>query len=823
MDFSQRMKDLLLPPGPPSIRPATNSLAATGSVTRLTSGNSPSKDNVAAGVPAASMVLDLPERKGVRRAPINEEAVEPGELGSYMSVRVPKNPATRAMITRALKNHYLFSSLDQHEVDEMIDVMSMVTIASGDNVIAQGTPGNCFYVLENGCCDIVVDGELVGKYTNGDAFGELALLYNCPRAATIRATTPCVLWSVERTTFRQIMATTASATQLARVNFLKNVELLQRLSNNQLQKVAAALKLQRFHDGDYIIRQGEDGNTFYIIVEGKVRCTARGHGADAAEKELMMLYRGNYFGEMALMLNEPRQANCIAVGNVDCYVMDRVQFTKLLGPLRSLIDRQMRIRVLRSVPLLSSLTDDELDLLAHALNVVTFDDKATIIREGDAGDIFYMISDGKVSVRKSGFEIMQLRSGEFFGERALLSCEPRAADCVAIGRVECLTLQRDSFEKLLGKLDHIMQREIQRQQLMQQAVLGKSTPRGQSGTQPAAPAAKKMQFKDLEKIRTIGTGTFGRVFLVRHRPTNQAFALKCMQKANIVETHQQKNVLYEKGIIAECDHPFILKLYETFSDANQLYMLFELVQGGELWSLLYEKAFKVPKGVCGAFDVPVARFYASNVVEALRYLQKMNVAYRDLKPENLVLDSAGYLKVVDFGFAKHVPYYKGGALQERSFTLCGTPEYLAPELVLNKGHGKAVDHWALGCLLYELIAGRTPFQHNDQNKIFEKILQGRAQIKFHPKFDPDAKDLVLKLLEPNPALRIGSLAGGMQDVLDHPFFSNVKFDWAALATKNMKAPYAPAIKDPFDAGNFDAYPEDNNVRPYHGHDMFEGF
>lgn len=817
MDFPQRMKDLIMPPAPPTIRPSN--MTASGANSTIVLGDlAAAMPNAKATTASSPMVIDsMGELKGVRRAPIKEDAVEPGDLGSISHVRVPKNAQTRSMISKALKNHYLFSSLDQVEIDEMIDVMAMVTIQAGEHVITQGTAGNCFFVLESGMCDIVVDGQLVGKYNNGDAFGELALLYNCPRAATILATTGCILWSVERTMFRKIMATTASATQLARVNFLKNVELLQRLSNNQLQKVAAALKLQRFNDGEYIIRQGEDGNTFYIIVEGKVRCTSRGTGPDAVEKELMVLYRGNYFGEMALMLHEPRQANCIAVGNVDCYVMDRAQFTKLLGPLRSLIDRQMRIRVLRSVPLLSSLNDDELDILAHALNVVSFEDKSKIIREGDTGDTFFMISDGKVSVQKSGFEIMQLRSGEFFGERALLANEPRAADCVAVGQVECLTLQRDAFERLLGKLDHIMQREIQRQQMMQQAVLGKVDIRS------AAPAVKQILFKDLEKIRTIGSGTFGRVLLVRHRPTNQAFALKCMQKANIVETHQQKNVLYEKGIIQECDHPLILKLFETYSDANQLYMLFELVQGGELWSLLYEKAFQVARGIAGAFDVSVARFYASNVAESLRYLQKMEVAYRDLKPENLVIDSQGYLKMVDFGFAKHVPYYRSGMLMERSFTLCGTPEYLAPELVLNKGHGKAVDHWALGCLLYELIAGRTPFQHNDQNKIFEKIIQGRAQIKFHPKFDPDAKDLVLKLLEPNPALRIGSLAGGMQDVLNHPFFANAKFDWAALAKKTMKAPFVPQLKDAFDAANFDAANEDANVRPFYGNDTFEGF
>ncbi|KAG3169425.1 hypothetical protein PI126_g2823 [Phytophthora idaei] len=495
MDFSKRIKDLILPPAPPSIKPSANSSAAATTTTVQLA-------------PPALNVLDLNEHKGVRRAPIKEEAVEPGDLDSTQHVRVPKNNQTRAMITKALKAHYLFSSLDQGEIDEMIDVMAMVTVQAGEPVIAQGTSGKCFYVLESGNCDIVVDGKLVGTYTNGDAFGELALLYNCPRAATIRATTGCILWTVERTTFRKIMATTASATQLARVNFLKNVELLQRLSNNQLQKVAAALKLQRFNDGDYIIRQGEDGNTFYIIVEGTVRCTSRTAGSDEVEKELMTLQRGNYFGEMALVLNEPRQANCIAVGAVDCYVMDRAEFTKLLGPLRSLIDRQMRIRVLRSVPLLSSLTDDELDILAHALNVVAFEDKSTIIKEGDAADIFYMISDGKVSVRKSGFEIMQLRSGEFFGERALLANEPRAADCVAIGRVECLTLQRAAFEQLLGKFDHIMQREMQRQQLVQQSVLGGRTDVRKGTATPTAPPAKKILYKDLDKIRTIGITTF---------------------------------------------------------------------------------------------------------------------------------------------------------------------------------------------------------------------------------------------------------------------------------------------------------------------------
>lgn len=204
MDFSQRMKDILLPPTVPAARAGNVSSSGPANVVQLSSTGQQM-------APSIDAVMDLSERRGIRRAPINEQAVEPGDLGSIAHLRVPKNNQTRAMITKALKSHYLFNSLEQSEVDEMIDLMAMVTVQSGENLIAQGTAGNCFYVLESGACDIVVDGQLVGKYTNGDAFGELALLYNCPRAATIRATTGCILWSVERTMFRKIMASTASA------------------------------------------------------------------------------------------------------------------------------------------------------------------------------------------------------------------------------------------------------------------------------------------------------------------------------------------------------------------------------------------------------------------------------------------------------------------------------------------------------------------------------------------------------------------------------------------------------------------------------------
>ena len=170
----------------------------------------------------------------------------------------------------------------------------------------------------------------------------------------------------------------------------------------------------------------------------------------------------------------------------------------------------------------------------------------------------------------------------------------------------------------------------------------------------------------------------------------------------------------EKIILQKCIHPFILQLITTYKDENCLYMLLELVQGGELFNLLHNMG--------GYLSSSHAVFYAACVLDVLAFLHKNNILYRDLKPENLLIDKEGYIKVVDFGFAKVV--------KDRTFTLCGTPEYLAPELVLGKGHNKGVDYWALGVLIYEMLCGYSPFadhENGDQIIICKNIMRGEVK------------------------------------------------------------------------------------------------
>merc|ERR1711959_59559 len=248
----------------------------------------------------------------------------------------------------------------------------------------------------------------------------------------------------------------------------------------------------------------------------------------------------------------------------------------------------------------------------------------------------------------------------------------------------------------------------------------------------------------------------------------------------------------EKSILVTLKHPFIVNMWGSFHDQRYIYMVLEYIVGGEFFTHLRK---------AGRFDNDQSCFYGAQIAAIFEYCHSKNIVYRDLKPENILLMSDGYLKLTDFGFAK--------IIEHRTYTLCGTPEYIAPEVLLNKGHGKPVDWWTLGILIYEMIVGYPPFRDEDPMGIYQKILAGKV---YFPKyFDKDAKSLVKKLLTADLSKRYGNLKDGSDDILKHKWFSSL--DWAKLEKCEIPAPYKPTMKDDQDVSNFEDIPDSTELPP----------
>ncbi|KAF1774001.1 Cyclic nucleotide-binding-like [Phytophthora cactorum] len=468
------------------------------------------------------------------------------------------------------------------------------------------------------------------------------------------------------------------------------------------------------------------------------------------------------FGELALLYNMPRAATIRAVTEVELWALERNTFREILASHK--LNRLNRtLEVLRKIAILSKLTSSEMQQVAAAMEWEEFGETAAIVRQGEVGEKFYIINKGEIIVTQldanTGEEnvIRRLKAGDHFGEMALFKDEMRSATCTAVTRVQCVTLERAHFIAMLGTLQELMDREPAHLETRDLAHRRTST---EALVEPADyKYYMEIPREELEVLQTLGRGAFGRVRLVRHAASNRAYALKCLIKSHIVENNLKEHVLNEKRVMLALDHPFILKLYTTFKDRTHIYFLVELALGGELFTYLRRRDH---------FEEPVARFYIASVVLVFQHMHSKSIVYPKL-------------------------------VTDRTWTLCGTPDYLAPEIILNKGHDMAVDYWALGILIFELMTGSAPFYAQDPMQIYALIIQGN--VKFRPIWA--SVDLVQKLLCQNPARRLGNMKHGIKDIINHRWFSS--FQWDSLKIKSMKPPIVPQVRDDFDTSNFEDF------------------
>ena len=290
--------------------------------------------------------------------------------------------------------------------------------------------------------------------------------------------------------------------------------------------------------------------------------------------------------------------------------------------------------------------------------------------------------------------------------------------------------------------------------------------------------------EDSHFIRVISVGSFCHADLYLHQPTGTYFILKVMPKHRIMQLNQIEHIKNERDILVSISHPNIVQVYGTFQDECNFYIVLEYIPGGDVFIHLRTMV---------RFDVDVARFYAAEILLAIQYLHRSNIVYRDLKPENLVFTSNGHVKLIDFGFAKQI--------EDRTYSLCGTPEYMAPELLSGQGASFCSDWWSFGILIYEFLVGSTPFYDQNEKQIYINISSG--QFEFPEFLDETSKSLISGLLQVDPTFRLGTSTVDAEDLKSHPWFKSI--NWEKIFHQKYKPPLIPTIHDPDDNSKFPDY------------------
>ena len=295
----------------------------------------------------------------------------------------------------------------------------------------------------------------------------------------------------------------------------------------------------------------------------------------------------------------------------------------------------------------------------------------------------------------------------------------------------------------------------------------------------------KLSYLDFDPLYLIGTGSLGKVILVQYKKNKNIYAMKELSKSKIKINKQEENSKSERDLMIELTSPFIVNIKFAFQDETKLYIVSEFLQGGDMFYHMHHSTIN--------FTENTVKFYIIELILAIEFLHENNVIYRDLKPENILMNSEGHIKISDFGLSKKLENQK-----DKAYTLCGTLQYLAPEILKNKGYDKSVDWWSLGCIYYEMLTGNLPFKTNG-NKINLDVFE--EKIDFDENMNPLLINLISQLLNVNPKKRLGYGAQDAKKIKEHQYFNDV--DWNKYLNKEIEPPFVPKLEGELDLRYFD--------------------
>ncbi|CAD8086133.1 unnamed protein product [Paramecium sonneborni] len=689
-------------------------------------------------------ILQIPQRKGQRVAGIQQSSGGHQIFETYTQCQKQQQRSDLIFIVMCLKLHFVFSFLNDAQLNHLANQMFYCKLLKGQTIIKQGDSANAFFILEKGKIQVTINGEPKKQLISGNGLGELALLYDAPRSATCTALEECYLWGIDRTTFRKTVEQIMKSEYERNRKYLENATFFNHLTKEQKDAIGGVLISQKFQMNQIIVNKGDQADSLFIIAEGKV-------GVYTDDGLLIrMLSKGEYFGENALL-----QDNCVrgltvkAIEESRLLALARETLTKILGDGVQMIIYKNQCKWILQQSKINLII--QIDKFLDLLTIRKLKKGDIVINKGQQYGELIILVDGKVS---DSNQHTICEKGKILLDKTVESNGKHDQDYIMQEDGIIAAIDYNIVKKQFGESQQILEASVQEAHSRQKK-------------------AKDYKLQDLNYLKTLGCGQFGIVYLCQYKNETSLFALKIMTRANIKQFGIAKHVANERRVQSILDHPFIMQFYRSFKDENNIYLLNEYIPGVELFDAIRE---------IGLLNKNDSQFYLAQMILQTEYLHTVHqIMYRDYKPENLIVDDTGYLKLIDFGTAK---LNQPG---QKTFTIIGTPHYMAPEVISGKGYNQMADLWSVGVMLFEFVCGGLPFGEDaeDPFEIYKEITKKKL---CYPTYmsDKSAKLFIEQLLNRIPELRLG---GSYQTLKQHVWFQD--FQWENLIAKKIKPVYKP--------------------------------
>ena len=741
-----------------------------------------------------------------------------------------KTEIQRELVLGVIQKSFVFAEFRNHGkarcdgvVDMLVDAFEPVSFPSGHILLDPDLKkeNDEFYIVERGRIDFKMYGRSVAEIAKvGGYFGELALLHNndCERSVSVHGTPSreARLLKINQKTFRGILTTSSKLAAKEKRDSLLGVEFLSDLinGNEEMIRRLTSIMIREEMKLNDVISSSQD-NTFVVIQSGRVHVVSSNEFFEP----------GDYFGSRALMRTVPRErsneTNLVACSeNVVLFRIDSYAMGQIVGPNR--IQNLVDMRRFATTQLIekANLTNDAYEIMAETIEEkkLSIDDENTWKVDKNDPAAVYVVREGSLVVsshdKSTGSRIDKVvTEGNVFGlEQLKLSTKNGKSEyrrrrglnaTISSGvstSIGVLPLDEVKFEEK----DGVISPEIPRQKSIPSSTdiingyietkatikiecrdLELSTLQQRANVREIVQS--KISYEDLEKIRLLGEGEFGEVWLVAtnvfhegYKSTRQKFALKSQFILDDGRGMDATDVIFrEIEMMKELRHSQLVDLVNTYQDETHIHMLMRLVPYGELWDRMHREDSE-GNWTSGLPD-DHAKFYAMSIADTLTFIHSRGIIYRDLKPENVLIDVDGYPVIVDFGFAKFC--------SDKTYTFVGTPNYVAPEIITNAGHNKCVDFWAFGVTVYEMVTGENPFFFDGMDSV--SLYHSICHEKYFSLSDKSEEfvDFVDRLLKKDPVQRLGMLHGGANEILQHSWFDGLEL--ARIRAKSFRAPWKP--------------------------------